>query len=421
MIIVFVDDIYDVYRRLMDENQMYHYMLDKKRIQPLDAIFYSVFNIISLLNWREMEVSLSRTIANFLGTKLFVVSTKHPDFMVKRLIQGSIENLKIYYLSHPITTIREESAEFLTSFVGKLETFIEKILDHENKNIVLFFPTSIDELIIKREKLDKDKYHYYPELSQRWGHPYKDQLLSPRLPPGVEDKNPLNPLEYKLSQDKNEPLNLAVSHILSLLWKYIYGKQTISRDYTLVDQSDNGVIAVRPLLEGKFHGGVKGELEYNFQLMGKQENREAFIFSTEEDLNRSAIMRLFNELETRLVDPPSSLSAARTKWKDKNEQIWKEDQNIIQQKLEKEVLGTYDFKSSKERSDWESDYWGAEIGRKKRVFKEIFQSVNIDEICMLIGESENLHGVKIKGTERLSYETWPQNTFWPNLYDWVDK
>jgi len=51
-----IDDIYDVYRRLIEEGQMFEDIIDK-RMDPVDAIFVSIKNIFALLSWREMEIS----------------------------------------------------------------------------------------------------------------------------------------------------------------------------------------------------------------------------------------------------------------------------------------------------------------------------------------------------------------------------
>lgn len=152
MLIVFIDDVYDVYRRLMDKEEMYEDVLKKDKILPLKAIFSSIFNIISLLNWREVEIAFSRVIAKFLDNiPIFIIPTKHPSFMINRLIEKPLGGIKFYYLSHPITTVRQESRIYLSSFIGSLESVIKTVTSHES--IVLFFPTSIDELIIKREEV----------------------------------------------------------------------------------------------------------------------------------------------------------------------------------------------------------------------------------------------------------------------------
>jgi len=411
ILIVFIDDIFDVYRRLMDDGQMFEDVLDDKKTKPLDAIFSSIFNIISLLNWREMEISLSRAIANILNTKIFIVSTKHPSFMINRLIETPLDNLKIYYLSHPITAIREEANAFLQSFIGKLESLIEKILDCSDT--VLFFPTSIDELIIKREKINKDKYYYYPELIPRWSHPYKDQLLSPSLPSKLKNINPLNPLNYNLSIDKKNPVSNAVSHLVSLLWHFIYLKQIISRDYSLVEQSENGIIACRPYFEGLRAGGVIGELSYNFLLMKKQSQRKSFIFSCSEDRNKLAIHRLFTELYNYLAKPPKDLMDKKENWIRENYNIIEKQETEIRKKLENDVLPKdYDFSVTQPQDDWSGDSLEKKAQRKKEVFKKIYKDIRTDEISVLVDND-------IK--ERFVYKIYTEREFWDKTLSFIEK
>lgn len=410
MLIVFIDDIYDVYRRLMDKDQMFEDILDDKKMQPLDAIFSSVFNIISLLNWREMEISLSRAIANIVNTKMFVVSTKHPVFMINRLIEMPLDNLKIYYLSHPITAIREEATTFLHSFIGKLESLIEKILEYPDT--VLFFPTSIDELIIKREKINKDKYYYYPEFIPRWSHPYKNQLLSPSLLRKLEKVNPLNPLKYNLNPEKAKPVSNAVSHLISLLWNFIYLKQIISRDYSLVEQSENGIIACKPYFEGFRSGGVIGELSYNFLLMKKQSQRKSFIFSCNEDGNKLTIYRLFTELYNYLREVPNNLIDKKDKWIRENYDIKQKEE--IRKKLEKDVLPEgYDFNIVQPSDEWKNgDSLAKKTQRKKNVFKKIFEDIQTDEISVLIDKD-------IK--KRVIYKIYTEREFWGKTLSFIEK
>jgi len=420
MVVVFVDDIYDVYRRLMGPDQMYEDILDREKTDPLGAIFSSVFNVISLLNWREMEISFSRTIANLLGAKMFVVSTKHPDFMFRKLVERRLDDLRIYYLSHPITAIREEADEFLGSFIGKLEILIEAVL--EAPDLVLFFPTTIDELIIKREKIGEHKYHYYPELGRRWGHPCKDKLLSPPLSPALRAVEPLNPLKYQLSGDKTNPVNQAVSCFLSLLWDYIYLKQTISRDYTLVEQCKNGVIACRPFFEGDSAGGVMGELSYNFLLMGKQPDRRAIVFSTKEDRNRWAIRRLFQQLTHRLTSLPPNLASVGAQWESTGVEVWESDASSIRGRLENDLLSqTYDFKATQSQSAWTGNGIARKLERKAQVFAEIFQNIKTDSILTEATAAERIHGQRIAETERLVYENWSQDRFWREVQQWVSE
>lgn len=412
MLVVFIDDIYDVYKRLMDKNQMFETILDMTKTQPLNAIYSSIFNIISLLNWREMEISLSRSLAKLLNIKLFIVSTKHPIFMIERLMDTPLDDLKIYYLSHPITGIRKESERVINSFVGKLEILIEKILKRAD-NIVLFFPTTIDELIIKGEKINEDEYHYYPELMPRWGHPYEDTLLSPDLPAQLEKVNPLNPLNYDLDRDGSEAIRHAISRLVSLLRDFIYTKQIISRDYSLVEQSSSGVIACRRNFQGRPTGGVNGELVYSFSLMKTQSQRKCFIFSCEEDRDKLLISNLFSEVDNNLSEPLEDLEGLVNNWIRESRKIISMDENEIQKELEKLLPANYDFTSHKSPGAWSGDEIQQKVERKKNVFKKIRHDILIDQISFELEKNPEIK-------ERTCYEFYAEKDFWNEVYDYVD-
>lgn len=414
MLVVFIDDIYDVYRRLMDGGQMFESTLDETKTQPLDAIFKSVFNIISLLNWREMEIALSRAIANLLNIRLFIVATKHPAFMIERLTSTPLDDLKIYYLSHPITVIREEAKVVMHDFVGKLQILIEKILNKSDK-IVLFIPTSIDELIIKREKIDKDNYHCSPELIPRWSLPTSNDLLSPPLISRLEEINPLNPLNFRLSTDESDPNSQAISRLLSLLWDFIYKKQVISRDYSLVDQSANGVIACRRNFQGGSTSGVTGELLYNFLLMERQNQRKCFIFSCIEDRNKLSIHRLFAALADYLINPPKELEETKRKWIQDNHHIIDKTEEEVQKEIEKLLPDDYDFEALKGHDPWEGDAMLEKFQRKKDVFKQIYRDIFYDDIALKLDHPDipNIN-------ERTNYMLYRARNFWDEVYKFVD-
>jgi len=318
MVIVLIDDVFDVYRRLMAPNQMFYDVLetdqnDKPKMDSATAMIKSVFNIVSLLNWRETEISVSRCLAYLLDARFFVISTKHPVFMINRLIDMPFSRLKIYYLCHPITAIREDRTQF-HSFPGQLELVIKDWIQGDGSdNNVLFFPTSIDELIIRQE-IGEGETLFYPELTARWPHPYPDDFIAPPLPDDLKRINPLNPLNYPFG--KNKAKDLAESRLLSFLWDYLYEKQIISRDYSLVEQSAGGVVAIRPYFKGNLSLGMEGEIDYNFELMRSEPSRRFLVFSTPQDNNRWQITTLFNKmpLYLRATQTDEFLKSAKENW-----------------------------------------------------------------------------------------------------------
>ncbi len=281
MLINFIDDIYDVYRRLMANGQMYSFV---RSLEPLEALYTSIFNLISILEWRQIEITISRLIARVLDIPMYIVATKHPISMIAKLINIPMEDLSIFYLAHPISSVRKDAMEQLPNFVGELNLFAKTVMDL--KNTILFLPGTIDELIIK-----KKNDIYLPELLPRWPLPYgKESWISPPLPKALEDINPLNPLNYNIASSSE--VKMSVSYLLKLLCDCI-GVQITSRDLSLVEQSKNGVIAYRPYFPYKLSGGIRRELEHNYRLYEKESSRRSIILSVLEDKGKARIKRFF--------------------------------------------------------------------------------------------------------------------------------
>ena len=75
MVIVLIDDCYDIYRRLLGKGEMYEYIKHESKyivnekeiietLKPFDALIESIMNLLDLLSWREIEIAFSRKIAH---------------------------------------------------------------------------------------------------------------------------------------------------------------------------------------------------------------------------------------------------------------------------------------------------------------------------------------------------------------------
>ena len=292
MIIVLIDDCYDIYRRLMDKGQMYEYVLNSD--DSLNTLLESFYNITNLLTWREIEIAFSRKIAQLLNVPMYVISVKHPHFMISRLISEPKESLKILYLSHPISVIRRQvSFARLSEFYSDLSSFIKDALKPDN--VVLFVPDTIDECRIKQEK--NGSTLYIPEPLPGWLLPFSDRLLSEPLPSKLENINPLNPMRFKYFTATTDTKS-AISSSLRILDNRIRN-QINSRDFTLVEQSKDGVLVYRPYLAASTHSGVQEEMIYNRDLRVQygEKKRKTFIITTQEDLGKLRIKKLFTLIE----------------------------------------------------------------------------------------------------------------------------
>ncbi|MBN2209122.1 MAG: hypothetical protein JW759_07485 [Candidatus Coatesbacteria bacterium] len=293
-LMVLIDDIYDVYLRLTTEGQMYRRVLTECD-GPIQALYETAFNLISLLQWREFEIAVSRIIARYLDVPMYVVAAKHPKSMIARLITAPIRKLKLFYLSHPISAVREQSEDLFPELIGELKRFSTLLID--DPHTVLFMPTTIDEYRIKKKQPET----YLPELTKRWPCPCPpDKMLCPCMPRDLKDVNPLNPRNC-LAEDPERPdITASISRLMAHLSEHIY-RDITSRDFALVEQSKNGVVAYRPCFPSKLAGGVRAELSHNktlfHELPQSEGARRALIVSFQEDYDKGRIGRFVNELK----------------------------------------------------------------------------------------------------------------------------
>lgn len=292
MVIVLVDDCYDVYRRLLATGEMFFQDVISPNVTPEEAMVKSIFNLLTVLSWREIEIAFSRKISEIMGPPIppmFVVAVKHPISLAQRLVSQSLEESRIFYVAHPITSIRKRTHARTAKFPENLNSFVENLYNmHEND--ILFLPDTVDEL-----RIVKENEYYLPELSSGWSLPFdEDSWLFNPLPNEVKGYNPLNPKDFKIPEDKKE----AVSYMVALLARKI-DEQITSRDYALVEQSKDGIIIFQPYWEGDISGGALKEANYNSLLRDEiQNDRKTIIVEMHENLGKYRITELFTELVT---------------------------------------------------------------------------------------------------------------------------
>ena len=381
MLIVFIDDIYDIYSRLMAPKEMYNYV---ERLKPLEALYSSIFNLISVLEWRQIEITVSRLIARMLNIPMYIVATKHPISMMVKLINMPLGDLQIFYLSHPISSVRKEAMKQLSNFVGELNSFAKTIIDLPKT--VLFLPGTIDEL-----RLKKENDIYLPELLPRWSLPYNEEYqISPPLPRELKEIIPINPRKYDISSSSE--VQMSVSYLTKLLWDYI-GVQITSRDLSLVEESKNGVIAYRPYFPYKLSGGIIRELEYSYDLYEndiKEKSRRCIILSVVEDQVKARIQHFFALIATLIKsldeETNRSLQSESYRWISKKEWIeifssddlLKEKLNLVRKDVEKILPEDYSFQPNF-LSPQETILSAAEMGKIEKERKKGFQYV-VDEL-----------------------------------------
>ena len=202
-VIVLIDDIYDVYLRLLRPGKMFSYIWDQERVETdFDALCESCVNLISLLHWRETEIAFSRLLAALLKVPMYIVATKHPTSILQRLIARPLSSLKVFYLPHPIANVRGQRPDF----VGELNVVVNQIRRAEDR--VIFLPDTIDE-----KRIARNNGTHLPTLLDRWQLPWDQrEFIAPDEPTKDEpNKNPLNPRNYDTSTG-GQKANLSISH-----------------------------------------------------------------------------------------------------------------------------------------------------------------------------------------------------------------
>jgi hypothetical protein len=257
LFITFIDDIYDIYERLTLPGEMFALSIERQPKKKGESIFEAIRNLSTLLEWREIEISHSREIARFLSDSslplpFYVIPVKYPAFMVARFIKKDINDLKIFYLSHPIRLAREGGKR---SLIGEVNDIIREI--SQDPDVFLFYPTGIDE-----RRISQENNLYLPSLLWRWDLPFEidEMIKAPQESPHL--KNPLNPLGEEIP----ESLKLSVSYSLESLLHTI-DRQITSRDFMFIEYSKNGVIGYRPDFDSK---DILEEFEYNVELSRRE-------------------------------------------------------------------------------------------------------------------------------------------------------
>ena len=294
-IIVLIDDIYDIYKRLVDQGQMFNDILTS--IDAFDTIYNSIKNYISILEWRQLEINISRLLSEMFETKLFIVAIKHPIFLIRRIIDNPSEQLKIFYLAHPISAIRRSSVDIIPSFASEVNNFAKTIIDNYDKT-VMFLPGTIDELRIKIKK-NNDHERYIPDLHPRLDLPYsKKSQVGPPLVSRLEKYDEFNPPKRKmLTLTTNDEEK--ISALLEQLSDWIR-LQVTSRDINLINQSKSGVIAYRPYFPDKISSGVEDEIKYSYTLCSRFKERTNIIVSIKHDLAKARILGFFELLSGQI-------------------------------------------------------------------------------------------------------------------------
>jgi len=264
--ITFVDDIYDCWRRLKEDHQLFCSTSD---------VVQSTLDLFLLLYWRSVEIFASENFAEELGIPHFVFPVKHPISVAYDLI---FSNKSRIYIAHPITDIRSLENRGNSVEADRAKNEVQDLTSHllASEMIVPFFPTTIDELILTEDPPGSGEY--LPYLMQRWPFPRPDETLyvephhsipEPFALPGVD-------------ADDSRAMRLLLKGLVEVIIS-----QVDSRDRKLVEQA-HGLVAWRPCFQGNVSGGVSNEISHrnslvNFRLANRAD-KKAFVLIRPRDL-----------------------------------------------------------------------------------------------------------------------------------------
>lgn len=135
MFVTIVDDVIDVWNRLLKTNQ-----LRWQELSPVD-----------ILEWREIETFVTEQMAELAGQKghplpFFIIAHRYKPTMLHRLISN--QDIKRIYMSYPITFVQDRP---------EVKSTVDKLIANLNKFAVVYNPMGIQDY--DRRRALKKKYN----------------------------------------------------------------------------------------------------------------------------------------------------------------------------------------------------------------------------------------------------------------------
>ena len=281
-LLLLIDDIYDMYLRLSDKNQLFdtqdridryleriwNEVEDKEGPQNFQhnlrssLIFEWKLCVLSnLLSWRHSEILMAENLARQLDAKFLLWGVKQPTKIAAAWLRKSDSTL--VYLSHPISRPRRQKIEggSWPPIVSQFNELQDRLFEY---NLVGVMPTAIDEYRIAQKSEEGTVLkRRLPVLEERWPLPATDidsLLYSTRK--NSADMHHKDLLTNKGPSSKSE---LADGEVVSTQLRALESQimfQIASRDHLLVS-STNGLLVFRPFYrKGEFSGGVQAEIDH---------------------------------------------------------------------------------------------------------------------------------------------------------------
>lgn len=308
-ILLFIDDVYDMYLRLTDRNGLFNPAdrmpmlqgriredegLDIKTLPP-DELACLCFEwqtgiLTHLLAWRHLEIIIAETLAVQLKSNFLV-------WGIKQLTSATISWLKnnepkSIYLSHPISRPRRifRKTKNWHEVVNQFNTLQDRLLDH---GLICVMPSAIDEYRIEKKQGRRALPNRRPNLEARWPLPSTfDSILYtlPRETKNINHESLLNLKRWDFDAGRffdleNIPESLyEKSDIFLRSFERQIELQISSRDHLFVSWT-KGILIFRPLFkEGVWSSGVKAETSHWELIARSEKDKRAAFLHLDEDV-----------------------------------------------------------------------------------------------------------------------------------------
>jgi hypothetical protein len=280
-VVVLIDDVYDMMRRLSERQGLYElqaWLRDRLQAQGLSALLreedramipgasgnflhLQAEAVTAILNqiiwWRRFDMTQGEALASGAEAHLTVLGVKHPSDTLRQLLRHP--TLRTTYLSHPITRPRND---YNRAREVNLSVGWPRVVEDSNslsaqlaaRGIALVLPTAIDELRFEQPSHKFDVYQRPFRLRERWpavSEP-SELISAEEEPAGLPELRPMSNVD-----EENIGLGSAARSLESLIFSDVP-----FRDHYLVSHTDSFLV-YRPLYDqGKFSGGVAAEIEH---------------------------------------------------------------------------------------------------------------------------------------------------------------
>lgn len=303
-VITLIDDIYDCHARLRAEGGI---MSDASREKTFDEPHKRararINDLFSILDWRSKEIIAAEQISALLNAQHLVVAVKHPVSVILSLLKY---NSQLIYISHPITQVRRLAKQDRKEEADEIERLISELIieltEGYKEKVTAIFPTSIDELIIKKADSEPG---CLPILGKRWPFMFDvDSMMYSKPQQTIE--NPLD-LEHiyfdekgKMKDNLPEVAFYSIRALINDVLKAGIDAQINSRDHFLVDQCD-AICVFRPYFDGNSSHGVAEEIYYRtrrYKCKADKQPKLCVIYCPPDDLAKVRLMEIMNSIDS---------------------------------------------------------------------------------------------------------------------------